>query len=410
MVLRENYLDKLWKYKDLQTIKVITGIRRCGKSTLLKQFQNKLIESGVDASQIVSLNFEELENESLLDYKALYSYLKSKLCVGKFIYFFLDEIQNVPFYEKAIDSLYVKDNVDIYITGSNAYLLSSEIATLLSGRYIEINMLPFSFKEYKEMMEQTDKQKAFADYMEHGGMPYAALIRKSTHGSDSDYIDGVFSTVLVNDVIEQNQRIKKSDSSKRNVSDIPLLKSISKYLSSVIGSPVSYKSIADYLSSNGRKTSHSTVCEYIQALEQSYLFYKADRMDVQGKTLFKQNQKYYIVDLGFRRHILAKQKYDIGFKLENIVYLELLRRDYEVHVGKIGTNEVDFVAFKDGAYSYFQVTASMLDEKTFNREITPLKNIKDNYSKVILTNDSLGLGDYNGIKVVNIVDWLLEDK
>lgn len=406
MIHRVEYLDKLWALKDLQVIKVITGIRRCGKSTLLDQYQERLIESGVDQSQIVALNFEELENDALLDYKSLYEYLKSKLVPGKYTYIFLDEIQKVSEFEKAVDSLYVKKNVDIYITGSNAYLLSGELATYLSGRYVEINLLPLSFKEYRVFMNETDNNKLFADYMLNGGLPYAALIRKNGLGSDNGYIEGIYNTVFVKD-IEERQKRRESDLSKRKVTDIPLLKNISQYLSSVIGSPVSMKGIADYLTSAGRRTSHVTVGDYVEALEESYLFYRADRMDVNGKLLLKQSQKYYMVDLGFRKHILAKKKYDVGFTIENIVYFELLRRGYKVNIGKVGVTEVDFVAFKNGIYEYYQVSADLTDENTFNRELKPLVAINDNYAKTILTHDVISVGNYNGVKVVNVIDWLL---
>ena len=406
MIHRVEYLDKLWALKDLQVIKVITGIRRCGKSTLLDQYQERLIESGVDQSQIVALNFEELENDALLDYKSLYEYLKSKLVPGKYTYIFLDEIQKVSEFEKAVDSLYVKKNVDIYITGSNAYLLSGELATYLSGRYVEINLLPLSFKEYRVFMNETDNNKLFADYMLNGGLPYAALIRKNGLGSDNGYIEGIYNTVFVKD-IEERQKRRESDLSKRKVTDIPLLKNISQYLSSVIGSPVSMKGIADYLTSAGRRTSHVTVGDYVEALEESYLFYRADRMDVNGKLLLKQSQKYFMVDLGFRKHVLAKKKYDVGFTIENIVYFELLRRGYKVNIGKVGVTEVDFVAFKNGIYEYYQVSADLTDENTFNRELKPLVAINDNYAKTILTHDVISVGNYNGVKVVNVIDWLL---
>jgi hypothetical protein len=407
MIQRVEYLDKLWAMKELQVIKVVTGIRRCGKSTLLAQFQDKLLNSGIDKEQIVSLNFEELENEELLDYTRLYEYLAARLSPERFTYIFLDEIQKVEGFEKVVDSLYVKKNIDIYITGSNAYLLSGEIATYLSGRYIEINMLPLSFKEYRELMGSRDDSRLFADYIENGGLPYAAFLRKNVLGADDGYIEGIYNTVFVKD-IEERQKRKEGDVSKRKVSDIPLLKNIAKYLSSVIGSPVSIKRIADYLTSSGRKTSHVTVGEYVEALEESYLFYKAERMDVGGKMLLKQSYKDYMVDLGFRKHILAKTKYDVGYTLENIVYLELLRRGYKVNIGKVGLAEVDFVAFKAGIYEYYQVTESIKSVETFQREITPLKNIKDNYVKVILTDDLLGLGNYEGIQVINIIDWLLQ--
>ncbi len=408
MIQRTEYLNKLWALKEMQLIKVVTGIRRCGKSTLLLQYQEKLIKEGVDRSQIVFLNFEELENEELLNYKSLYEYIQSKLVPSKYTYIFLDEIQKVADFEKVVDSLYVKDHVDIYITGSNAYLLSGELGTYLTGRYIEINLLPLSFKEYREYIGAGDDVKLLADYIVNGGLPYVAFIRKRNLEFESGYIEGIYNTIFVKD-IEERQKRKESDIAKRKINDIALLNNISQYLASVIGSPVSMKGIADYLTSAGRKTSHVTVGDYIDALEEAYLFYKVERIDISGKLLLKQNYKYYMVDLGFRKHILAKKKYDLGFSLENIVYLELLRRGYRVNIGKVGNTEIDFVAFKDGKYEYYQVCASLIDEKTFNREVKPLREIKDNYAKVVLTNDMLSVGNYGGIEVLYIVDWLLSN-
>lgn len=406
MIKRKEYLEILHKYKEKQVIKVVTGIRRCGKSTLMMQFQNELREKGVNEEQIVYINFEALENEHLLDRHELYKYLSEKLCKGKYTYIFLDEIQKVNEFEKVVDSLYIKPLIDIYITGSNAYMLSGELATYLSGRYIEIKMLPLSFSEYCELMEYNDVNKLFSDYIQYGGLPYYAILRKNGFVSDESYIEGIYNTVFVKD-IEERQKRKEPDPTKRKITDIPLLKNISKYLSSVIGSPISMKKIADYLTSSGRKTSHVTVGDYVEALEQTYLYYKVERMDVIGKMILQQNHKYYMVDLGFRNYVLAKQKFDIGFSLENIVFLELFRRGYKINVGKVGSTEVDFVTFKNGVYEYYQVTTSILDQNVFNREITPLMNIQDNYKKVILTYDTIGLGNYNGIYVVNIIDWLL---
>ena len=406
MIKRKEYLDILYQYKDKQVIKVVTGIRRCGKSTLMTQFQNELKAQEILDEQIVYLNFEALENEKYLDRNELYKFLCGKLCKDKYTYIFLDEIQKVSEYEKIVDSLYIKPFVDIYITGSNAYILSSELATSLSGRYIEIKMLPLSFKEYCELMESNDVNKLFSEYIQYGGLPYYAILRKSGIILDESYIEGIYNTVFIKD-IEERQRRKEPDPTKRKITDIPLLKNISKYLSSVIGSPVSMKKIADYLTSSGRKTSHVTVGDYVEALEQTYLYYKVERMDAIGKIILSQNQKYYMVDMGFRNYILARQKYDIGFSLENIVFLELFRRGYKVNVGKVGATEVDFVAYKNGVYEYYQVTTSILEQSVFDREIAPLINIQDNYKKVILTYDTIGLGNYNGIYVINIVDWLL---
>ena len=405
MVKRKEYLDRLLAWRDDQVIKVVTGMRRCGKSTLLLQYQDLLKEQGVSDNQIIYLNFEELENEHLLNYKALYNYIKEQLCKDKMNYIFLDEIQNVKEYEKAIDSLYVKDNTDIYITGSNSYLLSGELATLLTGRYIEISMLPLSFKEYCELTG-TDGDTAFSEYMRYGGMPYLASMNKTGEKAD-EYIEGIYNTVILKD-IEERQARKEYDLNKRKITDVSLLKTISKYLASVVGSTVSVKSVTDYLCSNVTKISPNTVSSYMEALSEAFIFYPTDRMDVAGKEILKLNKKWYIVDLGVRNHILPKKNYDLGFSLENIIFLELIRRNYKVNIGKTAGGEIDFVAQKDDVITYYQVTADMTDEKTFNREINPLKGIKDNYEKIILTLDKYTIGNYDGIKVINVLDWLMK--
>ena len=405
MIERKNYLEKLVAWKDEKVIKVVTGIRRCGKSTLLDLYKAYLKKNGVEDGQIVAVNFEELENEALQDYKALYAYLSGRLCRGKMTYIFLDEIQKVEGFEKVVDSLYIKENVDVYITGSNSWLLSGELATLLSGRYIEIKMLPFSFAEFYESRGGGDAERLFADYMANGSFPYIATMDRTKEKIDM-YLEGIYNTVIVKD-IEERQNRKERDPNRRKVSDISLLKNISKFLASCIGSPVSVKRIADYITSSGRKVSQNTIDDYIEALVQAYVFYRAERYDVEGKQLLKQNGKIYIVDLGLRRYLLPKREYDLGYSLENVIYLELLRRGYEVNVGKMGQTEVDFVAKKDDVIGYYQVTASLTEQTTFEREIKPLKKINDNYPKKILTLDRFTLGNYEGIEVLNAVDWLL---
>ena len=406
MIQRKEYLDLLKKWKDEQVIKVITGIRRCGKSTLLNLYQDYLRTQGVADNQIVYVNFEELEYEDLLDYKALYNDITSRLHSEKTTYIFLDEIQQVADFQKAVDSLYVKQNVDIYITGSNAYLLSGELATLLSGRYVEINMLPLSFAEFCEVKGGSDKDALLAEYMKNGGLPYIAKLAGETEKVDM-YLEGIYNTIIVKD-IEERQKRKERDPNKRKVNDITLLKNISKFLASSVGSPVSMKSIADYITSGGRSISQATVSDYVDALIEPYIFYPAERYDVLGKQLLKTNRKMYIVDLGIRRHLLPRKRYDLGFSLENVAYLELLRRGYEVNIGKVGTTEVDFVARKNDNVFYFQVTASMVEEATFDREMSPLKAINDNYPKIVITLDRYTPGNYEGIHVVNAIDWLLE--
>lgn len=405
MVERKEYLQKLWSWKDEQVIKVVTGIRRCGKSTLLKQYQNQLKAAGVTDEQIISINFEEIENEPLLDYKSLYQYIKERLCEDKMTYVFLDEIQKVTFFEKVVDSLHVKENIDIYITGSNAYMLSGDLATLLTGRYVEISMLPLSFKEYVEITE-LPKEQAFAEYMKTGGLPYIAVMDRTDEKVDT-YLEGIYNTVIVRD-IEDRQARKELNSGKRKITDITLLKTIARYLASVIGSPISIKSITNYLISSGRKVSPNTVSDYVDALTESFIFYPADRFDIVGKQLLKMNKKLYMVDLGLRNHILPRKRYNLGFSVENIVFFELLRRGNKVNIGKYGSTEVDFVTQKQGEIVYYQVTADMTAEETFEREMRPLQGIQDNYEKIVLTLDHFSVGNYDGIKVINVIDWLLE--
>jgi predicted AAA+ superfamily ATPase len=407
LVQRTEYLEKLIQWKDEQVIKVVTGIRRCGKSTLLAQFQAYLHRNSVSDAQIVSVNFEELEYEDLLDYKKLYAYLKERLVQGKTTYIFLDEIQKVPAFEKVVDSLYVKPDVDLYITGSNAYMLSGDLATLLTGRYVEIKMLPLSLTEFLAITGM-ETEKGFSDYLQNGGLPYVAGMDRTPEKVDI-YLEGIYNTVIVRD-IEDRQARKENDPSKRKITDIALLKTIARYLSSVIGSPVSVRSITDYLISSGRKISPNTVNDYVEALTESFIFYPVERFDIVGKQLLKANRKFYMVDLGIRNHILPRRNYDLGFSIENVVYFELLRRGYRVTMGKYGNTEVDFVTENQGVYTYFQVTADMTSEETFERELRPLRNIRDNYEKIVLTLDHMTVGNYNGIQVIHLLDWLTRKK
>ena len=403
MIERTNYIEKLLGWKDEQVIKVVTGIRRCGKSTLLRQYQDALRQRGVSEEQIISINFEELENEPLLDYHALYDHIKARLCGGRMTYIFLDEIQKVPFYEKAVDSLYVKENTDIYLTGSNAYMLSGDLATLLTGRYVELSMLPLSFGEYCRAVGCTG-EAALNEYMRYGGMPYVAAMDKTPDKADT-YLEGIYNTVIVRD-IEDRQARREADHAKRKVTDIALLKSIARFLAGSVGSPISVKSVSDYLISGGRKVSPNTVDDYMEALRESFVFYPVERFDIVGKQLLRANKKWYIVDLGLRNHILPRSNYDLGFSIENIVYFELLRRGYQVNIGKYGAAEVDFVARKRDEIAYYQVTASMTAPETFEREMRPLRSIRDNYEKTVLTLDRFSTGNYDGIRVINLVDWL----
>jgi len=393
MVQRKQYMQKLMKMKDKKIIKVVTGIRRCGKSTLLLLFRNYLRECGIEDRQIISVNFEDVANEPLLDYRMLHEYVTERLIPDKMTYVFLDEIQNVPEFQKAVDSFFIKDNVDIYITGSNAQMLSGELATLLSGRYIEISMLPLSFTEYYEMVGG-DKRDAWNRYFKNGGFPYTAAIEDED--IRRDYLLGIYNTVLLKDVV-----------ARKRISDIPLLESVIRFLFDNIGSIVSSKKISDSLTSYGRKTTSVTVENYIEALTGAFVLYKAGRYDVKGKSHLKSLEKYYIVDVGLRRMLLGDKNADIGHILENIVYLELLRRGYTVDIGKVDDKEIDFIATTGGDKIYYQVAASVLDPVTFAREIAPLKKVSDHYPKFILSMDELPMSE-DGIKQVNIVDFLLE--
>lgn len=394
MVTRKRYIEKLKKLKDKQIIKVITGVRRCGKSTLLKQFIAYLKTCGVPDSRIISLNFENVNNEHLLEYHALHSYVSERLSPDEMTYVFLDEIQTVNNFQKAVDSLFVMDNVDIYITGSNAHMLSGELATLLSGRYIEIKMLPLSFAEYYELAGG-DKRDAWNRYFQYGGFPYTAGI--DDEEIYNDYLAGIYNTVLLKDVV-----------ARKKINDVPLLESVIKFLFDNIGNIVSSKKISDSMTSYGRKTTSVTVENYISALQEAFIIYKASRFDIKGKQLLRSLEKYYLVDVGFRRMLLGNTHTDIGHTLENIVYLELLRRGCNVSIGKIGDLEVDFIAEKNADRIYYQVSLSILDPNTYLREITPLKKINDNYPKYIITMDELPMSE-EGIKQINVIDFLLAD-
>ena len=349
---------------------------------------------GIEDRRIVSLNFEEIENEPLLDYRKLYEHIKSRLVPDKMTYVFLDEIQLVPDFQKAVDSLYVKENVDLYVTGSNANMLSGELATLLSGRYVEISMLPLSFKEYFTLVGG-DKRDAFRSYFRNGGFPYAATL--SDDAVLLDYLSGIYNTVLLKDIVK-----------RKSIADVPLLETVARFLFDNVGNIVSSKKISDSLTSYGRKTTPATVDHYIKALCESFVLYRAGRYDIKGKQLLKSLEKYYLVDLGFRRVILGEKQSDVGHTLENIVYLELCRRGYRVSIGKVDDLEVDFIAERGEDRAYYQVSASVLDPDTFRREITPLKKINDHFPKYILTMDEIPSGE-DGIKQVNIIDFLLSE-
>ena len=398
MIERTEYLEQLKRFKDKDLIKVVTGIRRCGKSTLFELFINYLKENGIKDNQIIKINLEDADY-NFESYKELYDYVNKKLDSKKKFYVFLDEIQNVPMFQKAVDSLYIKKNVDVYITGSNAYLLSGELATLLSGRYVEIKMLPLSFKEYLSAFNSSDKSRYeyFLDYMRYGGMPGNISILKDNPNDLDTYLEGIFSTIVYKDIIIRN-----------NITDKILLESILKFIFDSIGSPISTKKISDTLTSKGMSTSNHTVENYISAFVESFLIYKAERFDVKGKNLLARDYKYYVVDQGLRSYLLGKKAdSDMGHVLENIVYLELLRRGYKVYIGKVDDLEIDFVAENRDGLKYFQVALTIRDNKVLERELKPLQKTGDHYPKYLITYDMDMEADYDGITKINIVDWLL---
>ena len=394
LIERKAYLDQLSMWREKEMIKVVTGVRRCGKSTLFELYTELLKDDGVTDEQIIFVNLEDEDYSELLDYKKLHEYVKARMLTDKWTYVFIDEVQNCKDYERAISSLFLKKNLDIYITGSNAYMLSGELATKLTARYIEIDMLPLSFAEYSEAVTTSDKRDRFNQYMNMGAFPYATRFVDNSL-AHSQYLEGIYKTVLVKDVM-----------TRESLKDITLVKSIASFLASNVGSPVSAKKIADTLTSNGRPTGSAMVDTYLEALTDAYLFYKVNRYDIKGKMHLKSESKYYICDTGLRNMILGTTNKDIGHQIENIVYLELLRRGYTVNIGKSGRGtEVDFVAVRNRKTEYYQVSASVLDESTLERELKPLNQIKDNYPKFLITLDDF-TGDHDGIVQINLIDWL----
>lgn len=399
MKKRDLYLNKLVKFKDTEFIKVITGIRRCGKSTLLKLFKEYILKENINEKQIIYINFESMQFDNIKDYKLLYEHVKKNIVKHSKTYLLLDEIQEVIHWEKAVNSFLVDFNVDIYITGSNAWLLSSELSTLLSGRYVEIKMLPLSFKEYMDFIKEpaNDRVDDFQSYLRYGGLP---PIIKLNNNFDiiQPFLSGIYNTVLMKDIVQRN-----------TVRDSALLDTIVRFLADNIGNSISTNKISNYLTSAGRKTTPATIDNYLQMLEKAFIFYKVSRYDVKGKMYLKTQGKYYIVDTGIRNNLLGLRNMDYGHILENVIYLELLRRGFDVYIGKIGNMEVDFIAVKANKKIYYQVSASILDDKTKDRELRSLMSIPDQYDKVLLTMDRPYVDDFEGIKWINIVDFLLKD-
>lgn len=398
LIQREKYLEFLRRHKDQDVIKVVSGVRRCGKSTLFELFKQELLTSGVKANQIISINFEDLEFEPLQEYHALHEYIVERLILETPMYVFLDEVQHVPQFEKVVGSLFIKPNVDIYITGSNAYFMSSDIATLLTGRYVQVEMLPLSFKEFHSAYSQQNlsDMDIYNLYIEHSSFP--RLVHVEDDESIDEYLESILNTVILKDIVT---RLK--------ITDVPLLLDIIKYLLANIGSLINPTKIANTLTSYGRKTDNKTVEKYLQGLKDGLLIYEVDRFDVKGKALLQRNAKYYVVDSAFRKFLLSRTDTDRGHILENIVYLELIRRGYRVYVGHLQNGEIDFVAKKPHRLEYYQVSYSVMEDTTLRRELSPLEKLDDNYPKYLLTMDVLHKTDnHNGIEQKNVLDWLLE--
>lgn len=395
-IQRPGYLEFLKEWKDQQIIKVVSGIRRCGKSTLLDMFQEYLRLEGVTEPQIISINFEEAENESLHEYRALYDYVRERMLPDQMNYIFLDEIQHVSEYQKAVDSLFVKKNADIYITGSNAYFMSGELATLLSGRYVELKMLPLSFMEYASAYDSTvSREELYRNYVYNSSFPYTVGL--SNRRNIQAYLDGIYSTVVLNDI-----------AARKKVQDIFMLKSVIKFMFDNVGNLLTVKKIADSMTSAGRKISNHTVENYLEGVTESLLMYRVGRYDIKGKEYLRLLDKYYLVDIGLRYYLLGTRSADHGHILENVVYLELLRRGYRVYVGKVGMAEVDFaVQDYDGNLEYYQVAWTARDRDVLTRELTPLDSIPDHNPKYLLTMDNDPPASYNGIQQRYVLNWLL---
>lgn len=397
LIERKQYTDKLYSLKDKKIIKVITGVRRCGKSTLMQLFQRQLLNSGVDEKSIITINFENYDFIDLRQPKELYKYVNERLVSDKMNYIFLDEIQHVDNYADVVDALFVKENTDIYVTGSNAYLLSSEIATLLSGRYIEIHILPLSFKEYVSALENVnDMDRHYSDYITFSSFPYALEFGRN-ESSINDYIRGIYSTIVLKDVVQRNK-----------INDTLTLENLMAFISDNVGNTLSIKKITDTMSSAGKKIDFKTIEKYISALCQSFILYPAKRYNIKGRELLKTMEKYYLVDVALRNTLLGNKRSDFGHILENVVFLELLRRNKNVYIGKNDSLEVDFVADNMKEITYYQVAATVLDDATLERELRALKNINDNFPKILLTLDKTPVTYHDGIKQQNVLDWLLE--
>lgn len=405
LINRPEYLEQLIQHKNVDLVKIVTGIRRCGKSSLLDLFHKYLSEQGVDDSHIIHMNMESLRYRNLSDYLTFYDYISERIEKDGKTYLIFDELQAVEHWEKAIESFRLDFDVDIYITGSNAYLLSTEFSTLLSGRYVEIRMLPLSFKEFLtfyDFEQSVTQEEKFQRYLQFGGMPILREYRFNEARSNQA-LEGIYSTVVLRDILQRNHQ-----------ADQGMLQKITMFLCSNIGSITSPNSIGNVLSDEGeirlgkeKNVAGKTVDKYISMLRSAFIFYSVGRYDVKGKQLLKTLGKNYIIDMGFRNMLLGYRDADRGHIIENIVFLELIRRDYRVYIGKIGDTEIDFVAEKPNDKIYIQVTESMQSPETRERELRPLRMIPDNYEKIVLSMDRNYINSYDGIKSLYLIDWLL---
>lgn len=398
MIPREEYISKLEAFKNKQIIKVVTGLRRSGKTTLMELYEDKLRKDGVLEEQIIHINFEDVDYDYIETYKDLHSEVVKRLVPDRMNYIILDEVQRVEGFERAVDSLYLRKNCDLYITGSNSKLLSGDLATLLSGRYVEINVLPLSFKEFAAAKDgNTPLDILYQDYVDNGSFPFVAQLNEQW--AVKQYLEGIYDSVVLKDIISRRKSIETS-----------VLNRIIKFLFSNVGSECSANRIAGVLTAAGRKIAPQTVDQYLEAVVGSFIFYKADRYDIKGKDLLKTNPKYYATDPGLRKVVIGSSSSDAGHILENVVYLELLRRGCRVYVGKIGPAEVDFVAVSDEGEEYYQVayTVKDADGKTLERELRPLLSIRDHNPKYLLTMDYGAVVNHNGIRQINVLDWLVK--
>lgn len=395
---RPVYLEQLINFREKDLIKVVTGIRRCGKSTLFDIYCEYLKKDGVEEEQIIRMNLEDPDYHDIQNYMQLYNVVKEQLVPDRMNYIFLDEVQAVPEYQKAVDGLFIKKNCDVYITGSNAYLLSGELATLLAGRYVEIRMLPLSFREYVSALGgESDLLIKYQNYIQNGSFPYILQLKRKR--DIHAYLEGIYTSIILKDVM-----------ARYRISDAGLLDSVIRFMFDNVGNLSSATKIANTMTSAGRKVSSHTVEHYLTALTDSFILYRVGRYDVKGKQYLATGHKYYLCDLGLRYYLLGSKRADIGHILENIVYLELLRRGYDIHVGKAGTAEIDFIAVGEEGEEYYQVAQTVVsaDGKVLERELAPLEAVKDHNPKYLLTMDFVPLISHNGIKQLNVLEWLLK--